>query len=101
MSRNATGTTLSGEPARFAGGLHDVGSGVYAWLQPNGGLGEANAGLIVGDGESAVIDTLWDHRQAARMNQAMRVYTACCRAFKMSMRASLSVRTNNGSSCAC
>jgi glyoxylase-like metal-dependent hydrolase (beta-lactamase superfamily II) len=75
MSRNATGTTLSGEPARFAGGLHDVGSGVYAWLQPNGGLGEANAGLIVGDGESAVIDTLWDHRQAARMNQAMRVYT--------------------------
>ncbi len=41
-------------------------------------------------------DTLTGQVQTARQHPA-----TCCRALKMSMRASLSVRTNNASSCAC
>lgn len=62
-ARGSTATaarTLHGEPVRFAGGLHELGSGAYAWLQPNGDWSESNAGLIVGDGASALIDTTWD-----------------------------------------
>src|SRR5215213_568355 len=59
--------TLGGAPARFPGGLREVAPGTWAWLQPNGGLGESNAGLIAGDGESLLIDTLWDERLTAAM----------------------------------
>ena len=41
-------------------GLYELGSDCYAWLVPNGSWGESNAGLIVGDGESLLVDTLWD-----------------------------------------
>ena len=47
---------------RFAGGLTEVGPGVHGWLQPNGLLGESNAGLVIGDGASLLVDTLWDRR---------------------------------------
>lgn len=50
-----------GEP-RFAGGLTELGPGVHGWLQPNGLLGESNAGLVIGDGASLLVDTLWDRR---------------------------------------
>lgn len=59
--------TPLGEPAEFGGGLVEVADRTWAWLQPNGGLGESNAGLIVGEGESLLIDTLWD----ARLTEAM------------------------------
>ena len=64
---SATGTaagerTPLGESALFGGGLVEVGDRAWAWLQPNGGLGESNAGLIVGDGSSLLVDTLWDAR---------------------------------------
>ncbi|MGN6188890.1 MAG: MBL fold metallo-hydrolase [Conexibacter sp.] len=62
---------LSGAPARFAGGLHEVAPRTWAWLQPNGGLGESNAGLVVGDGASLLVDTLWDERLTRRMLDAM------------------------------
>ena len=68
--------TLHGEPARFAGGLHQVGDGCWAWLQPDGGWGEVNAGLVVGDGASAVIDTLWDRSRARQMLAAMEPHTS-------------------------
>jgi cyclase len=58
--------------ARFAGGLREVAPGVHAWLQPNGSWGESNAGLVVGDGASLLVDTLWDARLTARMLGAMR-----------------------------
>jgi glyoxylase-like metal-dependent hydrolase (beta-lactamase superfamily II) len=61
------GTTLFGKPARYASGLHTVGEGVWAWLQPNGELGESNSGLVAGDGAALLIDTLWD----LRLTQAM------------------------------
>jgi cyclase len=47
---------------RFEGGLTEVGPGLYAWLQPNGLFGESNAGLVVADGASLLVDTLWDPR---------------------------------------
>jgi hypothetical protein len=55
-------TPLHPGPARFAGGLTEVGPGIHAWLQPNGLLGESNAGLVIGDGGALLIDTLWDPR---------------------------------------
>jgi glyoxylase-like metal-dependent hydrolase (beta-lactamase superfamily II) len=46
-----------------------------AYLQPNGGLGEANVGLVIGEGESLVIDTCWDHVQARRMLGELAAWT--------------------------
>ncbi|MBS1870831.1 MAG: MBL fold metallo-hydrolase [Actinobacteria bacterium] len=63
----ATVATLAGAPARFPGGLREVAPRTWAWLQPNGGLGESNAGLILGDGASLLVDTLWDERLTRRM----------------------------------
>lgn len=59
----AASVTLTGAPARFPAGLQEVAPRTYAWLQPNGGLGESNAGLVVGDGASLLIDTLWTDRR--------------------------------------
>lgn len=67
--------SLQGAPARFRGGLRELGDGVFAWLQPNGCLGESNAGLIVGDGESLLIDTLWDLPLTRAMLSAMVPHT--------------------------
>ena len=64
-------TPLHPGPARYRGGLAEVGPGVHAWLQPNGLLGESNAALVVGDGASLLIDTLWDPRLTRRMLAAM------------------------------
>ena len=58
--RTVHGKSLLGQPARYASGPHNLGGGLFAWLQPNGELGESNAGLVVGEGESLLIDTLWD-----------------------------------------
>ena len=53
-------------------GLHEVGDGLYAYLQPDGGWGWSNAGLVV-DGESTLlIDTLYDLALTEQMLQAMR-----------------------------
>ncbi|HEX6021340.1 MAG TPA: MBL fold metallo-hydrolase [Solirubrobacter sp.] len=58
-------------PKRFEGGLVEVGQGVHAWLQPNGLLGASNAAVVVGDGASLLVDTLWDPRLTRRMLSAM------------------------------
>jgi glyoxylase-like metal-dependent hydrolase (beta-lactamase superfamily II) len=60
--------------SRFAytKGLHDLGNGGYAWLQPDGGWGWSNAGLIVDRGESLLIDTLFDVPLTRDMLAAMR-----------------------------
>jgi len=44
----------------FELGLHQIAPGVYAYLQPNGEWGYSNAGLIVGNNESFLVDTLFD-----------------------------------------
>jgi cyclase len=52
-------------------GLHEIGDGLFAWLQPDGGWGWSNAGLIVagtpGDGAAALVDTLFDTQLTAEM----------------------------------
>ncbi|MBJ7332249.1 MAG: MBL fold metallo-hydrolase [Solirubrobacteraceae bacterium] len=63
--------TLHGAPPRFERGLREVASNVWAWLQPNGDWGEANAGLIRGVTSSVVVDTLWDQHLAREMLDAM------------------------------
>lgn len=68
--------SLFGEPATFEGGLHEIAPGTFAWLQPNGDLGESNAGLVVCPGESMLIDTLWDIRLTRRMLETMAPHTA-------------------------
>ena len=67
--------TLLGAEPRFRGGLRKVANGVYAWLQPNGSWGESNAALIVGEGESLLIDTLWTPALTARMLDRMKRHT--------------------------
>jgi glyoxylase-like metal-dependent hydrolase (beta-lactamase superfamily II) len=63
--------SLFGDRERFPAGLKEVGPGVHAWMAPNGAWGEANAGLVVGDGESLLVDTLWDLPCTRRMLDAM------------------------------
>ncbi|HEY7456101.1 MAG TPA: MBL fold metallo-hydrolase, partial [Solirubrobacterales bacterium] len=48
----------------------------WAWLQPNGGLGESNAGLIVSGEHALVVDTLWDLALTRRMLAAARELVA-------------------------
>ncbi|CAG0960967.1 cyclase [Myxococcaceae bacterium] len=56
----------------FRRGLHDLGRGCFAWLQPDGGWGWSNAGLVTDSGESLLVDTLFDERLTAEMLEAMR-----------------------------
>lgn len=59
----------------YAEGLYELGQNCYAWLVPNGSWGESSAGLIVGDGESLLVDTLWDVEFTQEMLTAMRQVT--------------------------
>jgi cyclase len=52
-------------------GLHEIADGVWAYLQPDGGWGWSNAGLITGDGSSLLVDTLFDLRLTAEMLETM------------------------------
>jgi len=56
----------------FEKGLHDLGNGCYAYLQPDGSWGWSNAGLVVDGGESLLVDTLFDLRLTGEMLAAMR-----------------------------
>jgi cyclase len=56
----------------YAKGLQEVGDGLYAYLQPDGGWGWSNAGLIVADEQTLLIDTLFDLRLTEEMLSEMR-----------------------------
>ena len=60
-------------PERWAykKGLLETGNGMYAWLQPDGGWGWSNAGLVVDGGESLLVDTLFDARLTRDMLASM------------------------------
>jgi cyclase len=60
----------------FTKGLHDLGNGCFAYLQPNGGWGLSNAGLVVDRGQSLLIDTLIDLPLTREMLSAMRAATS-------------------------
>jgi cyclase len=53
-------------------GLQEVGDGLYAYLQPDGGWGWSNAGLVVDGDRTLLIDTLFDLRLTEEMLQSMR-----------------------------
>jgi len=60
----------------YTHGLHELGDGCYAYLQPDGSWGWSNAGLIVGDGTSLLVDTLFDLPLTARMLDLMQPISA-------------------------
>jgi cyclase len=68
-----TGATRTryAETPLYAEGLYDLGRQLYAWLVPNGSWGEANAGLILGDSEALLVDTLWDVPTTRAMLKAL------------------------------
>jgi cyclase len=59
----------------FTKGLHELGDGLFAYLQPSGSWGYSNAGLVAGDGGSLLIDTLFDLKLTREMLDAMRPVT--------------------------
>jgi glyoxylase-like metal-dependent hydrolase (beta-lactamase superfamily II) len=61
--------------ASYTRGLHELGDGLFAFLQPDGGWGWSNAGLVAADGTSLLIDTLFDLRLTREMLAAMRPLT--------------------------
>jgi glyoxylase-like metal-dependent hydrolase (beta-lactamase superfamily II) len=56
-------------------GLHELSNGCHAYLQPDGGWGWSNAGLIVGDGASLLVDTLFDLKITQKMLDTMALAT--------------------------
>lgn len=52
--------------------LHELGNGLYAYIQGDGSWGWSNSGLIVQDGESVMIDTLFTGRLTEDMLAAYR-----------------------------
>jgi glyoxylase-like metal-dependent hydrolase (beta-lactamase superfamily II) len=63
----------------YTKGLHEVADGVWAYLQPDGGWGWSNAGLVTSGDTSLLVDTLFDLRLTAEMLEAMRRATAAAR----------------------
>lgn len=57
---------------RFAPGPHEVADGIFAYLQPDGGWGQSNAGLIAGRDSSLLVETFSDLAHTQRMLDAMR-----------------------------
>ena len=53
-------------------GAHEVGDGVWAYLQPDGGWGWSNAGLVTSEGEALLVDTLFDMPLTRAMLDEMR-----------------------------
>jgi len=51
----------------FAKGLHQIGEGVYVYLQPDGSWGLNNAGLVVSEDQALLVDTLYDYRHTDEM----------------------------------
>lgn len=56
----------------YVKGLQEVGDGLYAYLQPDGGWGWSNAGLVADGDSTLLIDTLYDLALTEQMLQAMR-----------------------------
>jgi cyclase len=56
-------------------GLHELGDGLFAYLQPDGGWGWSNAGLVTTEGTSLLVDTLFDLDLTRDMLDAMQPIT--------------------------
>ena len=58
--------------ASYEPGVVEFGNGSFAYLQPDGGWGFSNAGLVTDGGEALLVDTMFDmraHRRHARRVQ--------------------------------
>ena len=71
IAPSGTQCTRFAEIPKYAEGLYDLNNQIYAWMVPNGSWGESNAGLIVGDGASLLVDTLYDVNYTQAMLDAM------------------------------
>jgi len=54
-----------------AAGVHALGGGCYAYLQPDGSWGLSNAGLVTDGGAALLVDTLYDLKLTRRMLEAL------------------------------
>jgi len=57
------------------GKVHAAGDGCFGYVQRDGSWGWSNAGLVVGDGASLLVDTLFDLRLTAEMLEAFESQT--------------------------
>src|SRR5260370_6038721 len=57
---------------QYTKGLHDLGTGCFAYLQPDGSWGFSNAGLIVDGDQTLLVDTLFDLALTGEMLVQMR-----------------------------
>ena len=62
-------------PARDDASLTEVADGCLAYVQGTGGWGWSNAGLVIGDGSSLLVDTLFDLRLTRRMLDRLEDHT--------------------------
>jgi glyoxylase-like metal-dependent hydrolase (beta-lactamase superfamily II) len=67
--------------ASYSKGLEELGTGIYAYLQPNGSWGWSNAGLITSEGSSMLVDTLYTLEMTRKMIEAMRRSIPAARSF--------------------
>lgn len=58
--------------AVYEKGVQEVGDGLYAYLQPDGGWGWSNAGLVVEGEATLLVDTLYDLALTREMLAALR-----------------------------
>src|SRR5579871_6772478 len=56
----------------YTRGLHELGNDLYAYLQPDGSWGWANAGLVVDGKATLLVDTLYDLQLTGEMLDTMR-----------------------------
>lgn len=52
---------------QYTKGLHDLGNGAWAYLQPDGGWGWSNSGLVIDGEASLLVDTLFDENLTSEM----------------------------------
>ena len=67
----------------YTKGLHDLGNGIYAYLQPDGSWGLSNAGLITDGGRALLVDTLFDLPLTREMLETMRQATPPARSIEV------------------
>lgn len=65
----------------YSKGLEELGTGIYAYLQPDGSWGWSNAGLITSGGQSMLIDTLYTLELTREMIETMRRAIPATRSF--------------------
>ena len=71
-----TAHTKSVADIPYTRGLHQLNDTCHAWLVPDGTWGWSNAGLVTGDGESLLVDTLFDLAMTREMLDGLAPVTA-------------------------